>query len=67
MNNNTNKECRACKLKLPLENFAPHQKTKDHLQSYCIDCMRIKAMDYYQANKDRSNARRRQYYKEHKK
>jgi hypothetical protein len=67
MNNNTNKECRLCKLKLSLENFSNHQKTKDKKQSYCIDCMRIKALAHYNKNKDKSNARRRDYYKEHKK
>lgn len=51
MTDNVFKTCVTCKIKKPIQDFNIHSERKDGHQSFCRDCGKIRAKNYYQANR----------------
>ena len=61
------KQCSKCKQNKPLEQFYKNRaQKKDGLQTYCIDCSKAKAINYYWAHRNTRLEKQRQYKQTHK-
>ncbi len=63
MGNSITKRCPKCRDDLPLDAFAPSQRSRPNV--YCILCQRVYNREYYAANKERLDVVNRAYAQRH--
>lgn len=59
------KVCKSCGEEKPLEDFYPQKKTKDGLAYSCKSCRSIENRLYRQRNRERVNAKTREWQYQH--
>lgn len=56
------KECTNCGFKRSIKNFYKEKRNRDELNSWCKDCIGVRASIYYQDYKKEINRKHKEYY-----